>query len=372
MIGFTFDEVQVVSLKDDSRDMVPMSFDQYNSTMILSMMSMMRGMSYMPGLGLGRRQQRLHEFVFTIDHDVPYGLGCTPSEDNARHMAWLRRDRVRAHLSEVPFDYPLRPYTLQLTDYFVRGSEHAPHTEGADHVFETVEVQGIQQALGQMCLSSDITEASDAMIVASPSSGKTSVFSMCFPEEAPDYDLPMDLGDGTDGVILLDTYMDEMDMIGSSRILDATSHELHSAFDMLGVSTIDYDDVTLYDACTDAMDMIGTGHILDVALPRPRSAFDAFGISMLKFDDDGFIASNVTHDVSVVEGASNSVDLPFSFDIMSGFITRFDYVSDDNNDMSIFEYLPVSQYFPLIAPPVPTTHICDVDDVGDTDGPLSG
>ena len=50
---FTFDEVQVVSLEDDCRDMVPMSFDQYNSTLVLSMM---RGMSYMPGLGLGRHQ----------------------------------------------------------------------------------------------------------------------------------------------------------------------------------------------------------------------------------------------------------------------------------------------------------------------------
>ena len=53
LIGFTFDEVQVVSLEDDSRDLVPMSFDQHNSTLVLSMM---RGMSYMPGLGLGHRQ----------------------------------------------------------------------------------------------------------------------------------------------------------------------------------------------------------------------------------------------------------------------------------------------------------------------------
>ena len=40
--------------------------------------------------------------------------------------------------------------------------------------------------------------------------------------------------------------------------------------------------------------------------------------------------------------------------------------------MSIFEYLTVSQHFPLIAPPAPTTHIYDVDDVGDTDDPLGG
>ena len=40
--------------------------------------------------------------------------------------------------------------------------------------------------------------------------------------------------------------------------------------------------------------------------------------------------------------------------------------------MSIFKYLPVSHHFPLIAPPAPTTHVCNVDDVGDTDDPLSG
>ena len=52
LTGFNFDKVQVVSLEDDRRDMVPMSFDHYSSTLVLSMM---KGMSYMPGLGLGRR-----------------------------------------------------------------------------------------------------------------------------------------------------------------------------------------------------------------------------------------------------------------------------------------------------------------------------
>ena len=49
-----------------------------------------------------------------------------------------------------------------------------------------------------MCLSSETTEALSAMIVASPSPGRASVFSMCFPKEVLDYDLPMDLGDDTD------------------------------------------------------------------------------------------------------------------------------------------------------------------------------
>ena len=82
------------------------------------------------------------------------------------------------------------------------------------------------------------------------------MFSVCFPEEIPDYDLPMDLGDDTDGMTLPDTYMDEMNVIGK-------------AFDILGVSMIDSNNVTIYDACTDAMDLIGTSRILDASSPRP-------------------------------------------------------------------------------------------------------
>ena len=88
--------------------------------------------------------------------------------------------------------------------------------------------------------------------------------------------------------------------------------------------------MTLYDAC---------------------SVFDMFGISMLEInDDDGLVATDIIHDIVYVEGASDSVDLPLYFDTMSGFVTRFDDVSNGNNDMSIFEYLPVSQHFPLITP----------------------
>ena len=131
-----------------------------------------------------------------------------------------------------------------------------------------------------------------------PSPDQASVFSMCFPEEIPYYDLPMDFGDGLDGVIMPDTYMD-------------------------------------------AMDMISTGRILDASLPRPRSTFDVFGISMLEFDGDGLVATNITHDTISVEGASNSVDPLLSIDTMSRFVTRVDDFSDGNNDMNIFEYFPM-------------------------------
>ena len=199
-----------------------------------------------------------------------------------------------------------------------------------------------------MCLSSETIDPPEAMIVAPPSSDRASVFSMCFPEEIPDYDLPMDLGDGLDGVIFSDTYTEKMDMISAGRILDTAGrildtapHGPHSAFDMFGVSMIDYDVMTLYDACTDTMDMIGTGRILDASSPRPRSSFDVFGTSMLEFDGDELDSTDITHDTISVEGASDSVDPPLSLDAMSGFVTRFDDISDGNNDMSIFEYFRV-------------------------------
>ena len=49
---------------------------------------------------------------------------------------------------------------------------------------------------------------------------------------------------------------------------------------------------------------------------------------------------------------------------MFEFVTRFDDVAGgNNNDMSVFEYSPVSLHFPLIVPPTPMTYIHDVDDV---------
>ena len=121
------------------------------------------------------------------------------------------------------------------------------------------------------------------------------------------------------------------------------------------------------------MDMIGTSRILDATPPRPYYVFYMFGISMLEIDDDdGLVATDIIHNTVSVEGAFDSVDPPLSFDTMFGFVTRFDDKSDGNNDMSIFEYFLVSQHFPLITPPAPTTHIYDVNDMGDIDDPLCG
>ena len=51
----------------------------------------------------------------------------------------------------------------------------------------------------------------------------------------------MDSGGGAGRVTLDDVYTDEMDMIGIGRILDATPHRPHSAFDLFGVSIVELD-----------------------------------------------------------------------------------------------------------------------------------
>ena len=64
---------------------------------------------------------------------------------------------------------------------------------------------------------------------------------------------------------------------------------------------------------------------------------------MLDSNGDDSITDVVTPDFTSVEGVSDPMAPPLSFDSMSGFVTHYDVMSDgNNNDMIIFEYLPVS------------------------------
>ena len=118
-----------------------MSFDQHSSTVVLDMM---RGMSFMPGLGLGRRQHGPMEFVATVDHDTPFGLGFVPTKADYRYMARLHRERVRARLTCTLFDYPVHPYRMSLEDYFVKGLEVHPHMGDFNVVTDIERVDELQ------------------------------------------------------------------------------------------------------------------------------------------------------------------------------------------------------------------------------------
>ena len=127
MTGFTFDEVQTLEMEDFCRDFLAMSFDQHGSTVVLDMM---RSVSYLLGMGLGRRQHGPNEFMAITDHDVPLRLGFIPTKVDYRYMARLRKEMVKARLTHTPFDYPVHSYTMSLADYFVRALELQMHLDG--------------------------------------------------------------------------------------------------------------------------------------------------------------------------------------------------------------------------------------------------
>ena len=44
-------------------------------------------------------------------------------------MAQLHQEKVISQLHHIPFDYPVCPYSLRLTDYFVRDLEPLLHPD---------------------------------------------------------------------------------------------------------------------------------------------------------------------------------------------------------------------------------------------------
>ena len=127
LAGFTFDEVQTLEMEDFCLDFVAMLFDQHDSTVVLNMM---KNISYLPDMGLGRRQHEPSEFMAIPDHNVSFGLGFIPIKADYKYMARLRKERVRARLTHMLFDYPVPSYTMSLADYFVRASEPRTHSNG--------------------------------------------------------------------------------------------------------------------------------------------------------------------------------------------------------------------------------------------------
>ena len=145
--GFTFDEVQALEMKDFCRDFVAMSFDQHGNTVVLNMM---RSMSYLLGMGLGRRQHGPNQFMAILDHDVPFRLGFIPTKADYRYMARLHKEKVRARLTHTPFDYLIHPYTMSLADYFMRALEPQTHSNGIIGGLSTVKEVELQRLVHQL------------------------------------------------------------------------------------------------------------------------------------------------------------------------------------------------------------------------------
>ena len=150
------------------------------------------------------------------------------------------------------------------------------------------------------------------MTIAPPSPDRASLFSLCFPDETTDYGVVIELAYMIDGVVPHDEHRDEMDMLGISQFLDVVQCLLFSPLEFFGVSVIKIAEE-------------------DQTVPTPK--LPAFIIPTIDMYEGT---------IGLVEQASNSMDSPLSFDILLGFVTRSDYVSDDSvMDLSIYEYSSV-------------------------------
>ena len=174
---------------------------------------------------------------------------------------------------------------------------------------------------------------STSALIAHSSPDRTSLMTLCFSDEINEHETFAEIGDIVDGVVPRDEYVDEMLMMSLSQIEEIAPFELASPFDLFGVSVLEI------------------AKEIQVA-PTPKIAEDVIVVDVL-FDGP----------VGLVEGASDFVDPPHSFDVLSGFVSRHDYVSDFSSmDLSIFEYLLICYVIALSAPSSPTSQIFDIDD----------
>ncbi|RVW62786.1 Transposon Tf2-2 polyprotein [Vitis vinifera] len=142
---------------------------------------------------------------------------------------------------------------------------------------------------------------------------------LCFPDETDEHGTFAEVGDIVDGAAPHDVYIDEMLALSLSQIEETIQPGLASSFDLFGVFVIELTEESL-------------------TAPALESAED-----LIAFDD--LIDSRV----GIVEGASDFVDPPLSFDVLSGFVSRSDVVFDDSSmDLSMFEYLPASRDIALL------------------------
>ena len=239
---------------------------------------------------------------------------------------------MRARLSDIPFNYLVHPYTFNLADYFVRGSKIQPRVEEIGVGDSTVDE--LQHMLHHMQMGDDTPSVSNSVMIAPPSPDRASLFSLCFPDETTNYGVVIELADMIDGVVPHDEYHDEMDMLGISQFLDAVQRELFSSLDLFRVSVIE---------------------IVEENQTAPTPELPAFVIPNIDIYE-GIIGP--------VEEASDSMDPSLSFDILSGFVTCSDYVSNDSvMDLNFYEYSFVSCNDVLsLGPYSSTSQIFDIND----------
>ena len=146
------------------------------------------------------------------------------------------------------------------------------------------------------------------MLVTPPSPNRTSLLTLYFLEKIDKYGTSVEITDMIDWVIPHDEYSDEMFMVDMSQIIDDVQLKIVSLLDLFGVLAIEMvEDVQL--------------------VPTPEL------VTIVAHDDDVFKGV-----ISPIMVESEHVDLPLSFDVLSGFVSRYEDVPTFSSymDMSLF------------------------------------
>ena len=106
----------------------------------------------------------------------------------------------------MPFDYPVRPYRISLTDYFVKELEIQPRLQkignrvGIDREIE------LRHLFHQLQLGEGTPRTSISMVIAPLSLNQASLLSLCFLKEITDDGVAMEPIEVIDRVIPYDEY----------------------------------------------------------------------------------------------------------------------------------------------------------------------
>ena len=124
--GFDFEEVHTLVLATETPEFFPIYYDPYSNDKVVTMI---RGMGYFPGMGLGRKDQGIAEFQDYPKAIPTFGLGYKPTEEELLQKKERFLARIEAQNKGLPFDpIPMKPYTLTLNGKFVKeGEEHPYH-----------------------------------------------------------------------------------------------------------------------------------------------------------------------------------------------------------------------------------------------------
>ena len=150
-------------------------------------------------------------------------------------------------------------------------------------------------------------------MIASSSPNRVSFLSLCFPDDTTDCGVDVEPTGVIDEVVPRDEYWDETDMMSMSQITEMVQLKPVSSFDLFGMSAIEI-----------------VEEIQTVLAPELM--------------EDVVVGDDMFEDTfSSIEGVSDFLDPPLSFDILSGLISLYNDVYDSASmDLSIFGYLSTS------------------------------